>query len=70
MDFSLERNRLVASGALGALGSSYGDTPSIGRPGVSDISRPGTPSSMTSLGHYPSRFMPPSLTVHSPGESI
>ncbi|XP_067672870.1 trinucleotide repeat-containing gene 18 protein-like isoform X1 [Haliotis asinina] len=74
VDFPLERGRLLApalpSGTLGPLGAAYADNSTLGRPTVSDITRTGTPSTLSALGHYTNRYMPPSMSVHSQGASF
>ncbi|KAK7506540.1 hypothetical protein BaRGS_00002015 [Batillaria attramentaria] len=70
VDFALDRTRVLAPnlGPPGALGpiTSYGSDLTA-RVGVSDLTRTATPSTITSLAQYQSRFLPSTMSMHSPG---
>ena len=70
VDFALDRSRLLApnlppGSALGPM-TSYGND--LNRAGVTELARTATPATMTSLAQYQSRFLPSTMSMHSPGE--
>ncbi|XP_070188288.1 trinucleotide repeat-containing gene 18 protein-like isoform X2 [Littorina saxatilis] len=71
VDFALDRGRLLASnlppGSLGPM-TSYGND--LTRAGVTELARTATPATMTSLAQYQSRFLPSTMSMHSPGASF
>ena len=70
VDFALDRGRLLApnlppGSGLGPM-TSFGND--LSRAGVTELARTATPATMSSLAQYQSRFLPSTMSMHSPGE--